>query len=291
MYLKTATTIDEQIRRLKDRGMQVCNEAKAQEILSDIGYYRLGFYWFPFETDYPKKTNRTHLFKKGALFEDAVALYYFDSDLRDILSHYLHRIEINFRTAVILLSSNKYRHNPTWFVDKKCVDARFIDEFPDFYMSIRKNDAIKRHHNKYQNDKYAPAWKTLEYMTLGNMLYLFGNMKDEALKVEIAGRYGYRNVGAFYPHMETVRVLRNLCAHGHNLFDYHFSKPIKSGPLRGMTSSQSNSITGGLIVTANILKAISQSRYNDFVGKVGDLVSGQNRDIVKEIVRNIQAVI
>lgn len=50
---KTATTIQEQIETLRERGMSIDDEGKAIENLSDIGYYRLGFYWFPFEKTYP----------------------------------------------------------------------------------------------------------------------------------------------------------------------------------------------------------------------------------------------
>lgn len=42
--MKKATTIEEQIVLLKQRGMQIPDEEKAREILLDIGYYRLGFY-------------------------------------------------------------------------------------------------------------------------------------------------------------------------------------------------------------------------------------------------------
>lgn len=92
MQLKTATTISEQISMLKQRGMAIADENKAKEILFDIGYYRLGFYWFPFEIGYPNKNRRTHKFIQDTNFEDAVALYYFDNDLRNILAPYLHRI-------------------------------------------------------------------------------------------------------------------------------------------------------------------------------------------------------
>ena len=45
--MKRATTIPEQIKLLRNRGVQINNEAKAKENLLDIGYYRLGFYFFP----------------------------------------------------------------------------------------------------------------------------------------------------------------------------------------------------------------------------------------------------
>lgn len=53
---KKATTIDEQIALLKSRGMVIDDVKKAKENLFDIGYFRLGFYWFPFEATYPRKT-------------------------------------------------------------------------------------------------------------------------------------------------------------------------------------------------------------------------------------------
>ena len=44
-----ATNYKEQIQRLQERGM--CfdwDEKKVKDVLLDIGYYRLGFYWCPF---------------------------------------------------------------------------------------------------------------------------------------------------------------------------------------------------------------------------------------------------
>ncbi len=101
-----ATNFGNQIKRLEDRGMLIdCEKEKIKEILLDIGYYRLGFYWNPFEK------NRNHDFKEGTKFSDAVTLYYLDVDLRNILLKCLNRIEINFRTKVVYYVSNAHK---TW---------------------------------------------------------------------------------------------------------------------------------------------------------------------------------
>lgn len=60
-----ATTLDEQIALLRSRNMTISNENKAKEILFDIGYFRMGFYWFPFEQTYPEKIIE-HIFLKKA---------------------------------------------------------------------------------------------------------------------------------------------------------------------------------------------------------------------------------
>lgn len=287
MYIKTATTIEEQIAKLRKRGMTITDEAKAKEILSDIGYYRLGFYWFPFEKGYPGKFKRSHQFVSGTRFEDAVALYYFDNDLRNILATYLHRIEVSFRTTIIYIVSNHYKRNPTWFADTRFVREEFVDDLPNFYRDIRKNEAIKRHHQKYRNDIYAPAWKTLEYMTFGNMLYLYQNLKDNNLRQRIADKFNISNLEAFESQMKTVRIIRNICAHGHNLYDIHFPQSIKVGELKGLDNKQRNNISGGIIVMEAILKSISVNRSQEMIDRVNNLLSSPDVASIKQILSHI----
>lgn len=267
--------------------MIISDEAKAKEVLSDIGYYRLGFYWFPFEKGYPKKNKRRHEFVKGSKFEDAVALYYFDHDLRNILIPYLQRIEISFRTNVIYIVSNHYKRHPTWFSDSRFVEAGFLEDFPKFYKDIRKNDAIKRHHKKYISDIYAPAWKTLEYMTFGNMLYLFENLKDASLKELVRARFNVTSLDAFLSQMKAIRTIRNVCAHGHNLFDLKFHNPLKVGELKGLDSRQRSTISGGLIVITNILKTISENRSKELISRVCELLTKKEFAAIYPIIQHI----
>lgn len=290
MYVKTATTIDEQIAKLRKRGLTISDEEKAREILFDIGYYRLGFYWFPYEKSYPKKNKRNHQFVSGAKFEDAITLYYFDNDLRNILVPYLHRIEVSFRTSIIYTVSNHYKKNPTWFADPKIIGSGFIADLSRFYSDIRKNEAIKRHHRKYINDIYAPAWKTLEYMTFGNMLYLFENIKDEGVKETIKARFNVSNLEAFVSQMKIIRTIRNVCAHGHNLFDLKFHTPIKVGELKGLDAMQRSTISGGLIVIVSILKSISENRSQELVEKINNLLTKTEFTSIQKIISRISII-
>ena len=108
-YNKRATTYEEQITILRRHGVVISDEAKAREYLADIGYYRLGFYLYPFEKTYPRlDSGRSHNVILGTRIEDAVALYYFDLDLRNILHKYLSRIEVAIRTVFIYELSTKY---------------------------------------------------------------------------------------------------------------------------------------------------------------------------------------
>ncbi len=225
---KRATTFIGQIKILESRGVIVGDYDKAIEILADIGYYRLGFYFFPFENTYPYLDNRRkHEVKNGTKFEDAVALYYYDFDLRNILNKYLSRIEVAIRTTMIYELSNKHSNDPAWFVNPSVVSQAFIRDFPsEVYHKISKKDVIKRHKKKHPRDKYAPAWKTMEFMVLGNLTTLYKSLNRIDDKRLICTHFKVNKTTIFYNYIEAIRSLRNACAHGNILYDMTLEKSI-----------------------------------------------------------------
>lgn len=269
---KPATTIDEQLDLLKTRGLAIQDEDKAREILLDIGYYRLGFYLFPFEKSYPQLRNRTHEYIDGATFEDAVKLYYFDFDLRLLLTRYLTRIEIAFRTALIYNLSNKYSPNSVWFISPSVVSRSYARDFENkvYTADFKRNPIIQRHHQKNPNDRFAPSWKTLEFMTFGAVMKLYEQLKERDDKILIAQKLGIRQVVTFESYMHTIREVRNACAHGHLLYDLRLPRRINRGPAH-ITPQESGNIVGALRVIRYIMAQISTKRADDLSASVKSL--------------------
>ena len=261
---KLATTIEQQLQILKSRGLTILDEAKAREILLDIGYYRLGFYLFPFEKSFPNLNNRTHEYVDGATFEDAVNLYYFDFDMRLMLMRYFNRIEIAFRTSMIYNLSNRYHNNPIWFVSPSVLSREFVTSFEvTIYDSdIKRIPVISRHHRANPNDRFAPAWKTMEFMTFGAILKMFDELKEQDAKQQIANSFGIRQVVTFQNYMQTIRIVRNTCAHGLLLYDSKLTRAIRRGPAGNLTNERNN-IIGALRVIEYIMKQISPNRASD----------------------------
>ena len=174
--MKKAYTIDQQIARLKSNGMTFDDEEKAKEILLDVGYYRLGFYSFPYEIKFPCLEHRDHQLKPGTTFKSVYDLYEFDTRLRRLLLNALDRIEVNIRTKLIYNISLKYIDDPCWFVNRKYVTSKFVNDFEEqVYAVMRKNPIIQRHHANHPGI-YAPAWKTIEFMTIGNIITLYDSL-------------------------------------------------------------------------------------------------------------------
>ncbi|MES2445843.1 MAG: Abi family protein [Bacteroidota bacterium] len=280
-----ATSVEEQIALLKSRGMVIDMPIeKAKEILLDIGYYRLGFYWKCFECD------DIHNLLPETKFSDVVSLYYLDVDLRELLLKYIYRIEVHFRTQIVYIVSNEYKTSPTWFVDSKVMSANYVANFFKFYTEDFKknNKPIDKHHKKYINDKYAPAWKTIEFFTFGASLKLFRCLKDEKLKEKVAQSYKLRSLKVFENFIQSVVYVRNMCSHGGVLFD--LSQPLgvhKIPNSAGSTYQFTNrhSLDASIKVIRYLLFQISKNREIDLCVSLNNLfLKHQNNLALKKII-------
>lgn len=121
LYTKQALSISKQIELLKSRGLNIADSSKAVKFLGEVSYFRFVQYLRPMEED---KT--THQFKPNSRFEDAVALYNFDIELRDLMFRALHHA---VRTSLENFGEFEY-------VDKESQDAiRHVDVIPLYAMS------------------------------------------------------------------------------------------------------------------------------------------------------------
>lgn len=271
---RKAFKLEEQIRLLKSRGLIINNVEKSKEVLLDVGYYRLGFYWFPFEKTYPKLENRSHEFKENSSFDDAVKLYYFDFNLRNILHKVLSRIEIAVRTYMTYSVSNVYDCHPTWFADPAIVSKGYVKTFPIkvYNDTFKRIPEIARHHRKYLNDVYAPAWKTIENMTMGAMLALYKAILDKKLKIDISKHFGINFPEVFENYMELLRNLRNTCAHGRVLDDFRPEHSIRKGPALMSGVGRNQNLNGAIHIVLYLIKQISVNRYNEYKAEIEDLI-------------------
>lgn len=287
--MKKATTIEEQIAKLKERGMSISDNRHASELLLDIGYYRLGFYWFPMEKSYPSKERRNHDFKMGASFDKSVRLYEFDNELRNILSFYIYDLEVNLRTKVVYYVSNRYKDNPVWFSDNAVVMQPFIDQLKKKYTDeIRNNDVISRHHAKHPDHEYAPAWKTLEYISFGDLIRLIDNLKSEALRKDIYSFYGISDDKTFPNYIDTIRQMRNSCAHGHPIFDLKLSRSLRAAKfktvLKGDQGDLWSSLSGVLMIIQYFLFYLPGNKGEQFSKEIRRLLNQHRKEDIMEYV-------
>ncbi len=218
IYEKPPSTIDQQIKKLQERGMSIGNIPLAKKYLSHISYYRLVGYWYPMYTD-----KQLHNFKKNSRFEDAIALYNFDHDLRMLLFDIIEKIEISLRTKLIYHLSHEF--NAWWFQDSDLFNdpQELVKTLFKIQEEIErsKDIFIKEHRKKYKEDKrFPPAWKTLELTTLGSLSKLYGNLKNNIKPKDVISReYGTVNHTFLPSWLQSIAQIRNYCAHHSRLWN------------------------------------------------------------------------
>ncbi|NWF91092.1 MAG: Abi family protein [Ignavibacteriaceae bacterium] len=218
IYSKKALTFDEQITQLKQRGLIINDESVARSYLQTVGYYRLSGFWWPMLSD---KTNR--IFKPNSTFENVIAIYNFDKELRFLLFDVIETIEIVFRTKLIYHLSLEL--TPWWFEDaynfKNPVDHSNTLISIDRELQQTKENFIKRHYLKYHTDnRRPPAWKTIEIASFGTLSKLYGNLKNHIkAKNIIAQEFGTVNHTYFPSWLQSISQIRNMVAHHSRLWN------------------------------------------------------------------------
>lgn len=217
-YNKPTISIKEQISQLKSRGLIINDENLAENFLSNVSYYRLAGYWWSMQYD---KT--LHSFKNNSSFENVIAIYNFDRELRILVFDVIERIEIGFRTKLIYHLSNEV--SPWWFEDSTLF--KNSDEHTKALLTIdrelgqTKEIFIKEHYKKYYTDnRRPPAWKTIEVISFGVISKLYGNLKPTIRsKNTIAKEVGTVNHTYLPSWLQTIAQIRNICAHHGRLWN------------------------------------------------------------------------
>lgn len=279
---KTATTIEEQLKRLQSRGMTIGDIDHAGKVLSSVGYFRMGFYWYGFEISKHRKKG-IHKFRKDTTWEKVEALYDFDDRFRNLLSFYLQTIETDIRTRITYIVSNHYKTDPFWFVNPDCIEDTFINEFRACYPKLkRNNDVIRKHHRKHPEDTYAPAWKTLEFLTFGEVQHLYLNILNEPLRQQIYSRYNIAEEDVFKSYIDILRIIRNVCAHSHILYDKRlYDGIVGRHELLSLEAGEEFSIVGILKLIYYMLRQINPEKETEMRNTLRSLVNQVEYDSVR----------
>ena len=108
-------TIQEQLTRLKEKGMFFNDERTASSYLARISYFRLKYYWMDMldmSTDH---------FVDGANFNTVIDRYEFDKKLRNILFGAIEILEVGLRTKFITTLSLA-TDSGLWYLDNSLFD-------------------------------------------------------------------------------------------------------------------------------------------------------------------------
>jgi abortive infection bacteriophage resistance protein len=235
--VKEFKSYGEQLAILEGRGMAIENREEAIESLAKVNYYRLSGYWHALrqaERDASGETTPVDQFREGVRFDDVVALYEYDRRLRSIALPHLSQPEVYLRASLgyLLGEIDPLIHEKENLLDvapaRREIWNKFVRICGDSLQRSKEDFAV---HHIEQYDGKVPVWVLVEVLDLGALqnLYLVSlpNIRRDIAKA----------LGCTDPQLETwinsLRVMRNICAHQSRFYNKLHPEPRLPRVLRG----------------------------------------------------------
>lgn len=273
--LKPATTINEQIKTLRERGMQV-DEQLAWQWLSNVSYYRLSAYWYPAKK-IGSRGEALEEFRDGTSFDDVVALYEADRKLRTLVFDAIERIETTMRTRI---GESLCADDPLFYLNPKNFRAEF--EHKGWLQTAqkrvervgRRNESIQHYRDCY--DSRFPFWVLAEVLDFSDVSRLYDGMRvsDQRLiaegleiKIDLSAlprrtQEKLKKRSPLARWLEHLVIIRNHCAHHSRLWNKSFAPAptaaLKTqGQFATLPNGQNENIFGAIVVMSHLLRVTS----------------------------------
>lgn len=236
---KPAIDVPSQIELLKQRGLLIQDEARAQCFLQSVSFFRLSPYMRPFQ----QSGDVDHRFRDGTGFRQLTRLYDFDRRLRLLSMDAIERVEIATRSMISNHMGPNYGSH--WYTDigmfqqafdhqrllatlqsKQCaairdyereclrIDRLQADSGRKAHLKCqRAKESYARHYpTTYDQPPLMPGWAMLEELTLGDLSHLYKGLARDSDKKAIARRLELP-APLMQSWLHTLTTIRNICAH------------------------------------------------------------------------------
>ena len=220
-YHKQPLTLDQQVRKLKERGLVFDDESLAKAYLFNISYYRLLAYTYSFQDN---SEGSDHCFlRSNLLFKDFIDLYCFDRRLRSLIFNAIEKIEVAVRTKIVQVYAES-THDSHWFYDDSLYRYPIDGLLGHIEADVERSneDFIKHYRSKYHNPPMPPSWMALEVVSFATLSRLFQALKSDNRKQYITHQFGLKKVGILENWLHAISNLRNCCAHHSRVWNRRF---------------------------------------------------------------------
>lgn len=211
--VKKPTTIEEQIKLLKNREVVIEDENFAKKFLRIYNYYFVTGYLHPYKTSDDKYKNIS--------FNGIVTQIKFDMRLREICMYALDIIEKGLKTIIAYEFSHNYENGniayaySLYFPNDEDKHTRLMEHYN---VSLNNNKELPYVKHNMKTYEILPTWVAIELFTLGNIEKFF-SMLDTNTKKKIEDIIGFPK-NKIQNWIENLRIFRNMVAHNQRLYNF-----------------------------------------------------------------------
>ena len=283
MKTKAYLNIDELIKVIKDKGININDEEYVRNILKQNNYYVIIGYKNLFITN--------GKYKKEVSFENIYNLYCFDRKLKLLLLNSLLDIENIIKTSITNRFCSIYGFKESDYLDKNNynINHTYLDKtFNIFQKQIaeKSNDNLAVAYYK-KTYSFIPLWVVSKVLSFGLLKEIYAIMKDDdkkAINSEISN-FDDMKIKSLFNSMQLLVDYRNKTAHDEIVYNAKHRKIILS-KLKEHQKFQLkyneglNDLLGVLISIKNILP---KDKFNTLIKDIDKLIKQfiKDNDILK----------
>lgn len=279
VYTKPWLSLDEQIDKLADRGIDVGDRERATVLLSAVGYYRLTGYLYPFrlsqtcQDDGRSRVRVLSEYRPGTTLDHARAIIDFDRQLRMLVMDGIERIEVasRMRVGYVLGRRSAFAHEELDTFTRSFTAQKTNEETGECAPSAHEewlqrvgsrrdssDESFVKHFRAKYDDKM-PIWALTEVMELGQLSRLYQGLNQQDAQ-EIADSFGVPTKRIMANWLASLNYVRNVSAHHARLFNrklqYAPSRPkAEQAPL--LAHLREESTAKGVFGTYNALAVVA----------------------------------
>lgn len=276
---KPFLTYQQQLKKLVvDKKLIIDDYNLALEKLRDIGYYALiGGYKTSF------RDPMTRVYKNNTTFEDILALYEFDDQLRELLFHYLCQIEKKLRSlisysfcetygeqqaAYLLVSNyNQTKKNQQGITKLIRILSRLANTNADY-------DYLVYQRRVYHN---VPLWVLMNAVTFGQLSKMYSFL-TAGIRKKVSKNFYHLSDRELEQYLKVLVLYRNVCAHNERLFSHKVYSEIPDTILHsklGIAKNGNQYLCGkrdlfGVVIAFRYL--LTKQDFLDFKRKLSRLI-------------------
>lgn len=222
--VKSPASIEDQIKKLQERGCVIEDMDHAVLALSCINYYRLVHYFSVF-------LETKSRYREGTSFERVMHIYDFDRLLRTLLINVLEEIEIALRANISNYHAMKYGAlgylNDAGFDSARHNHKQFLRKIERIIDSNSGEKMVSHHIRKYGGA--FPLWVIMELFSFGTLNNFYSDMLTEDKRAVAENAFGLSHRCA-ENWLQLLSDLRNHCAHYNRLYANDFYEKPKQPP-------------------------------------------------------------
>lgn len=223
-YNKPALTFKQQLNKLRERGLEIESENEALHALSQVSYYRLSAYWYPFRVR-DDEGNVQSVLQPRTSFNQIIELYNFDRELRSLVLAGLEQVEISIRTTLSYYIGHTY--DAFGHLDSENFHPQFKHEewMQRVTLSVEESsdEFLKHFQRNYIGFPKVPIWMLTEVMSMGALSRLYKGMRNDKKIGQVDKQNIANDFNMHYKQLQdwlhVLTYVRNVCAHHSRLWN------------------------------------------------------------------------